>query len=218
MTAKRGTLSTAGLVLEVASKFDRRRVDTALAVYVREPALWTIEALAAGVEWVGRLEGPTFISDLDALVGGLPDDQLRPILGWLYNRSGYPLLCLPEARWFDLFMRVGYTVDGEPAKHPSWPMQLWRGALPDHRANWSWTSTRDFAWWYANDLAPVYSQGTGQGKVWTAYVPPWRLLAAVTESYRPDGSSDGDLQPCWEYIVYTKNLAITEDPIQGRVQ
>ncbi|HRO31286.1 hypothetical protein [Citricoccus sp.] len=163
---------TLRIASEFAAHFDRKRVDTALTVYTQEPALWTGEALMAGAEWAGRFEGPSFISELDALVGGLPDDQLRPILGWLYVRPSYPLLCLPEARWFDLFMRMGYTECGEPASHPPWPIQLFRGALPEFRANWSWTDARPLAWQFATEIGPLYSGGLRQGKVWTTYVPP----------------------------------------------
>lgn len=213
---KRDSLPIVGPAFEVATGVDRKRIDAALVMFATEPALWTSEHLTAAVEWMGRFEGPAFISELDALVGGLPDDALRPIMGWLYNRSGFPLLCLPEARWFDLFMRVGYTVDGEPASHPSWPMQLWRGALPEYRANWSWTSTRDLAWWFATDSSSLYSQGTRQGKVWTAYVPPWRLLATVTAGYRNDNDPTSPVHEFQEYIVYTGNMTIAEDAVQGR--
>lgn len=134
----------AGPVLEVAQSFHRPHVDTALRKFTDSPHLWTTEHLVAALDSLSRFEAPAFISELDAAVG-LPVDELRPIVARLYSYSGYPLLCLPEMRWFELFKRVGYTVDGEEAERPTTPVQLWRGALPDFRANWSWTSSRGMA-------------------------------------------------------------------------
>lgn len=210
----------AGPALEVASNFSRKSIDAAvvaaLAVYAKHPNLWTAETLMNSAKRLGRFNAPTFISDLDAQVGGLPDHALRPIMGWLFGQSLYPLLTLDGDRWHELFTRVGYTINGASAVQPSWPILMFRGSVPESRDNWSWTEARDLAWLFANDATALHSHGTRKGKVWTAYVEPWRFLAAMTGNYLSPTMPDADGKLFTEYVIYTPGMTITEDPIQGR--
>lgn len=108
-----------------------------------------------------------------------------------WSMAEYPDTTLDREVWRGLFELAGYTVDDTPADRPSEPLVLWRGSLPEARANWSWTDSREVAQQYADGgfrRAP--------GALWTATVAPWRLLARQT------GRQES------EYVVDTAGLEI----------
>ncbi len=95
-----------------------------------------------------------------------------------------------------MFELSGYTVDGVPAHRPEESMVLYRGSVPELRKNWSWTDSRAVAEKYAD--GEHYSRPLG--RVWTATVEPWRLMASNRDRAER------------EYVVDTDGLAIHVAP------
>ncbi len=105
----------------------------------------------------------------------------------------FPNRAVDEDIWRALFDLAGYVVNGQPSEQPAEPIELWRGALPEHRNGWSWTDDRDLARWFADR-----PHNRGAGKVWAASVEPVRLLARITD--HREGES--------EYVVDARGLAV----------
>jgi hypothetical protein len=120
-------------------------------------------------------------------------------VGDVWSMSEYPDSHLDHWEWRELFDLAGYTEDGEPAQRPTAPLTLYRGSVPERKADWSWTDNRDVAAKYAS-VAHYYRP---LGKVWKATVEPWRLLARNT------GREEA------EYVVNTDGLDIIEDDPRG---
>jgi hypothetical protein len=108
--------------------------------------------------------------------------------------------CLSREEWRYLFKIAGYRETDSPAERPSQPLSLWRGATPEHRSNWSWTTRRDTAIHFASG----WSVQTEIGLVWRAVVEPDRLLAKVTFAGED------------EYVVDTEGLTIEPDGLWCR--
>lgn len=106
---------------------------------------------------------------------GIEHEELARVAGLAWAQWGPPLL--PHDAWQELFDLAGYRVDDEPAARPIKPLRLWRGGLPEHRNNWSWTDDPDLPYHFAGPTGVV----EGIGMIWTAMVEPWRLKAAVPE-------------------------------------
>jgi len=130
---------------------------------------------------------------------GIGVDDVAEFAGvaWLYGADAY----MSRDEWRDLFEWAGYREDDQPAVPPAEPLVLWRGATPEHRANWSWTDGRDAAinfasGWFVQDEI---------GLVWRAVVEPDRLLAKV--SLRSGYA---------EYVVDTDGLLIQPDGLWCR--
>lgn len=140
---------------------------------------------------VGRVHGPAL---LEALVEsyGLRVDVLAQVIGDVWSDAEYPDRALPHDTWREYFSIAGYTVDGKRQDRPTDPIRLYRGSVPERRADWSWTDNRQIAERYAS--GDFYHRLPGQ--VWAADVAPWRLLARNT------GRSED------EYVVETEGLDI----------
>lgn len=108
---------------------------------------------------------------------------------------------LGREEWRELFEFAGYCEDDEPADRPAEPLTLWRGATPEHRANWSWTDSRDAALMFASGWMVQEELGL----LWRAAVEPDRLLAKMTAAR---GFS--------EYVVDTDGLTIEPDGLWCR--
>ncbi len=108
--------------------------------------------------------------------------------------------CLHRDEWRELFDLAGYREDDWPTDRPTEPLVLWRGATPEHRANWSWTDVRDAAIHYASGWLVQDEIGL----VWRAVVEPDRLLAKL-------GGRRFN-----EYVVDTEGLAIEPDGLWCR--
>jgi hypothetical protein len=124
-------------------------------------------------------------------------DAMAEYAGGAWFRWGTSFL--GPAAWRDLFRRAGYRFNDRPAERPTEPMMLWRGAVDEHRLNWSWTPKRDFAVWFAVE-APIQCS---TGDLWCAVVTPDRLLAATTP-----GAPNEHLV---EYVVDTRGLVVMRD-------
>lgn len=80
-----------------------------------------------------------------------------------------------NAKALDLFQELGrFTYDGQPAPRPRRALRLYRGATTEGRCGLSWTTSPDIAAHFAH----ARQQPGAVAYVWTAMVPPERLLAA----------------------------------------
>lgn len=143
---------------------------------------------------LGRNDGPALLYDL-LMEGLLTADALVPHIGNVWNAAEYPDRHLSHDVWRELFQFAGYTRNGRAEAPPAKPLTLYRGSVPERRADWSWTDRLD--------IATGYAQGTKArrpvGQVWQATVEPWRLLA------RNEGPENRDES---EYVVDTEGLEI----------
>jgi len=75
--------------------------------------------------------------------------------------------------WVSLFRAAGYSVNGRPARLPSGPLRLYRGA--------DWHRTDGLSWTTSLGVARKFATSDGQRseaeRLWTAEVPPVHLLA-----------------------------------------
>lgn len=145
----------------------------------------------------GRLNGPALLST--AWFSQVIDaGTLVTQVGRVWSMAEYPDAALDRELWRKLFTTAGFTVDGRPAERPANPIELWRGSVPERRADWSWSARRT--------VAEGYATGTGArrpttGKLYSVLAPPSALLAHNT-------GRDED-----EYVLDTNALAITEVPL-----
>jgi hypothetical protein len=127
-------------------------------------------------------------------------DQLEAnaylLAGDFWSSAEYPENALDRSGWRTLFQLAGFTIDGVPAARPAEPLRLWRGSVPERRANWSWTDSREMAVDYARGFAR-----RSLGNLWTAQVEPWRLFCRNEDREE------------FEYVVDTDGLDIEEVPI-----
>ncbi|MEV4505443.1 hypothetical protein [Streptomyces klenkii] len=145
----------------------------------------------------GRLDGPALL--FDAWFGKTIDaGTLAAHVGRVWNMAEYPDAALDHSTWRRLFAAAGFTADGQTAERPAEPVELWRGSVPERRADWSWSTRRT--------VAEGYATGTGArrpttGRLYRVVAPPSALLA-----YNSGRDED-------EYVLDTDALAITEVPL-----
>ncbi|MGC5565322.1 hypothetical protein ACPYPG_21140 [Streptomyces sp. FR-108] len=156
------------------------------------PKLSVQEKLVIGY-MEGDVRGPELYAEWQA--GHVDDVFLRTNLGKAWSEIDQPESDLDHAAWRTLFAAAGYTLDGEAAHRPTETLTLWRGSHPQTRDNWSWSSSRDVAEWFAGRW---YHQG--EGRLYQIQAPPHALLAQNSARYE------------FEYVVDTAGLAITEVP------
>lgn len=154
----------------------------------------TPDELGDALSRVGRIPSVTLLVDL------WHEDMLTPEaatahVGSVWSDSEYPDKHADRDDWRGLFRLAGYTTDGKPAERPTEPLVLWRGSVPERRADWSWTDNRQIAEKYAD--ATHFQRPLGS--VWRSTVEPWRLLARNTERNEH------------EYVVDTEGLTITRE-------
>ncbi len=131
---------------------------------------------------------------------GIGTDDVAVYAGTAWRAWGSHEHLSPD-EWRDLFDWSGYREDDCQAERPKEPLALWRGATPEHRANWSWTDLRDTAIHYTSGRLVQKEIGL----VWRAVVEPERLLAKIS----------GDRK--WnEYVVDTDGLTIEPDGLWCR--
>lgn len=91
----------------------------------------------------------------------------------------YPEKQVDADMWVDLFDRIGYTIDGEPAKReddlPEF-VTVYRGCLPERIDGMSWTTSLETAYWFASRWT---SHGGRQLHVYRAEIPRDFVLAKV---------------------------------------
>lgn len=144
-----------------------------------------------GVSRLARNDEPHFLSALNGY-GLLAPEVASVRVPSAWSSAEIPQRCLEDGEWRVLFGLAGYTKDGVPSPRPTHPLTLYRGAPPEYRRRWSWTSDLDQAHWFARRLD---RECVG---VWTADVQPQRLLAYNHESGRNEA----------EYVVDTHGLRI----------
>lgn len=157
----------------------------------RRPSAHELEVASGRL---GRNSAPALMISL-ACDGLLTSEAAAYAVPMAWSVVEFPNRALDEEDWRYLFELAGYTDDGRPGTRPVESVNLYRGAVPDHRAGWSWTDDRPLAEWFA---ARLFNHG--EGRVWSARVEPWRLYARISDQ-RPGES---------EYVVDTSGLTILE--------
>ncbi|USQ86971.1 hypothetical protein NFX46_26610 [Streptomyces phaeoluteigriseus] len=140
----------------------------------------------------GRIYGPEFLNEAYS-EGKVPAATVTALVGPVWSSAEYPDSELDCDTWRWLFDVAGFTVDGKSADRPTEPMTLFRGSVPERRADWSWTRTRAVAERFADGV-----RGRAPGRLWVCVVPPAHMLAVNTDR-------DED-----EVVVDTRGLQITE--------
>ncbi len=158
----------------------------------------TAEQLGEALLRLDRNLGPGLLADLEA-EGLLKANVAAAHVGSVWSMAEYPDRHLDRESWRALFSLAGYTVNGTPAGWPTEALTLYRGSVPDRRADWSWTDKLEVATRYATGgigYRPTH------GKVWQAEVEPHRLLARNDDAAGRNES---------EYVVDTEDLVIIEN-------
>ncbi|MGC7095387.1 hypothetical protein ACPZ19_12030 [Amycolatopsis lurida] len=142
-----------------------------------------------------REDGPVLLYQLHRLEL-LEEGALAGVVGLVWAMAERPDAVLGHRRWLTLFTNAGYTHDGRTVPRPTTAMRLYRGAVPGRRADWSWTDSLE--------IARIYAEGRQvrrpPGQVWSALVPPDRMLAR---------NDDRDER---EFVVNTAGLTIARWP------
>ncbi|MFD4320475.1 hypothetical protein [Streptomyces sp. NPDC058548] len=132
--------------------------------------------------------------------GGLVEAAALAVhIGPVWSATEFPDAALGHARWRELWRAAGFTRDGQPAARPGGPVELWRGSVPERRADWSWTTERAIAEEYA---AGGYRREVG--RLYRTVAPPGALLGAY------NGRGEG------EYVIDTDGLTIFEHEGEDR--
>lgn len=181
--------TTAALNAQLPESYD---TDTLIHWLARQKPMPTVNQVEKVLLRVGHVNGP-YVLYMLRYVDKLSPESATATVGPVWSMAEYPDKCLSHRRWRDLFTLAGYTVEGVPAERPTETLTLYRGSVPERRADWSWTDNRAVAERYAAGGL----RGRRAGTVWIAQVEPWRLLARNT------GRSED------EYVVDTAKLTIT---------
>ncbi|MGW1278044.1 hypothetical protein ACWD4V_13970 [Streptomyces tsukubensis] len=123
----------------------------------------------------GRDYGPLFLSDADEH-GKITPAETASVIGDIWSMAEYPDRKLGHDEWRRLFAVAGFTIDGAPHPQPTETARLYRGSVPERRADWSWTSSIDVALRYARG----HVTGRTRGGLWVCDVPPAHMLAINT--------------------------------------
>lgn len=171
-------------------------------------------AMMAAVATVGREDPASVVAEalgaLDVLIdrGDLatPEDQRiaqATVLARVWQGFGVdgvgPDRYLARDWWLERFRETGWVHLWVRAPRPASAfggVRLYRGATAARRDGLSWTDSRTLAAWFA--------AGHG-GCVWSALVPPDRLLVALPIWVRASG-----LDASTEFVVDTSGLSIIE--------
>ncbi|MEU1559478.1 hypothetical protein ABZ504_03030 [Streptomyces mirabilis] len=142
----------------------------------------------------GRNYGPTFLEDTYS-EAKISAETVTALIGGIWSGAEFPDRRLDHDTWRWLFDVAGFTIDGEPVKRPTEPILLWRGTVPERRADWSWTTDRTVAERFA-----AGSGGRPPGRLYVTLAPPEALLCAN------NGRDEA------EYVIDTRGLTIWEGP------
>lgn len=109
-----------------------------------------------------------------AAQGRVDRELLQQTLPDAWQRKPQHVL-VDDAKVVELFHQLGrFTYDGDPVRPPRRPLTLFRGATAEGRAGLSWTASPAIA----DHFASVRQEPGQTARVWTAQVPPDRVLAA----------------------------------------
>lgn len=158
--------------------------------------LWADRLTTEELEWLiglaGRTSGPTFLAEALS-EDKITDETVADLIGGVWSSAEFPDRHLDRDTWRWMFDTAGFTIDGKRAARPDGPMTLYRGSVPERRADWSWTWTLDVAEKFAAGTA-----GRPPSLVWVCTVPPANMLAINT------GRAED------EVVVDTRGLQIAE--------
>lgn len=135
----------------------------------------TTEQLERLINLAGRDFGPNFLAAAYS-DGKVDADTVRALVGLVWSACEYPDRHLDHGTWRWLFRVAGFTVDGRPSERPAGPVELWRGSVPERRADWSWSTDRAVAEKFAAGI-----RGRRPGRLYRLLCPPEALLAANNE-------------------------------------
>ncbi|MGW3091725.1 hypothetical protein [Streptomyces sp. NPDC001108] len=131
---------------------------------------WDAGQFGTVLGWGGRIAGPFLL--WDAVDGGLiGGETIAAYIGGIWSRAEFPDSALGHDRWRAFFGLAGYTRDGVRVPRPAEPVELWRGSVPERRADWSWTTDRATAVQYA-----AGSHSRPPGALYRLTAPPAALL------------------------------------------
>lgn len=147
----------------------------------------TAEEFDRWAGWVGRTNAPALL--YDAWYGEIINrETLTAYVGPIWSGAEYPDRCLDRDTWRDLFEKAGFTVDGVSAPRPAGPVEVWRGSVPERRADWSWSTDRRVAEQFAGGI-----RGREPGRLYRLMCPPHALLAANNERSEAEYVVDTDM-------------------------
>lgn len=126
--------------------------------------------------------------DLFEREGWLTGELATYFVARAWDLCGHPMQVLARERWVSLFRLGGYTHEFEPAPRPVDPVRLFRGSDEAGAEGLSWSRSVDVARWFAVQRR--------EGRVFSALVEPWRLLA-----FMAGGCED-------QAVVDTEGLAV----------
>jgi hypothetical protein len=148
--------------------------------------------------WAGLIGWPRRAGEvraprlLEAWHAGVIDTTVvAAFAGPLWSETASPEKDLSHEDWRALFHAAGYTVDGRRACRPSRPVPLWRGALPKHKAGWSWTRRRGIAEWYASH--EHLGTRTSEAEIYLTWAPADSILCRNTQRGEAEYVIDTDL-------------------------
>ncbi|QVI26172.1 hypothetical protein MN2019_17880 [Mycolicibacterium neoaurum] len=95
----------------------------------------------------------------------------------LWRTTKAPATAMTATMWRALFLRAGYSHNGQPAQRPTEAVQVFRGATEAGRFGMSWSTERH--------VAQRFTRQPG-GELWTATVQPQHLLAYLNHRGDPE--------------------------------
>jgi hypothetical protein len=187
-----------GQTLVEMKEGEQRRADRLIRAAMREfggndPDLrMDADTFGTLVAYTGRIYGPQSLYRLDHY-NAIQPKAYAEIVSQVWSMAEFPSHSMSRADWRRMWRKAGFTMDGTPADRPTEPVRVWRAATPRFKGSFAWTDDKERALWFLRHRR-------AGGRLYTALVPPGRLLARIHESGRRES----------EWIVDTRGVAIEE--------
>jgi hypothetical protein len=148
---------------------------------------------------VGEVHIPKLLRDLhdDGLID-LSHPSMRGVVAdaWAFGEPGSSS-GLGSGFWVPMFCRNGFTYERRPAIPPDDEVDVFRGAIEEHRFGMSWTTELEVARRFARDGM----SSRPDGDIYVARVEPEYLLAYTNEGHDehewvvdPDGLGEANVR------------------------
>ena len=113
------------------------------------------EKIAGLFTWHGRNAAPRIL--FNEWENATLEWEAHPyLLEWAWTCAEYPLQCIEDCDWIEMFEWVGYHGNGQRLKRPEGTVRLYRGTTIEHAPllpGMSWTTSRETAEWFATRYA-----------------------------------------------------------------